>query len=76
MNHEEYKRLKVLNASGKIDEDKAKYGFITPEFQDQALRFYAPYKAKGAGAVLITSSEFPQITVTTMSQALINRRYS
>lgn len=72
MNHEEYKRLKVLNASGKIDEDKAKYGFITPEFQDQALRFYAAYKAKGAA--VITSSEFPQITVTTMSQALINRQ--
>lgn len=71
-NHEEYKRLKALNASGQKNDDQAQYNFIEPEFQDQALRFYEAYKAKGAA--VITSTEFPQLTVNTVSQALLNRQ--
>lgn len=71
-NYEEYKRLKALNASGQKNSDQAQYNYIMPEFQDQALRYYESYKAHGAA--VITSSEFPQITVTQVSQALINKQ--
>lgn len=71
-NYEEYKKLKALNASGQKNTDQAAYNYIMPEFQDQALRYYESYKAKGAA--VITSSEFPQITVTQVSQALLNRQ--
>src|SRR5689334_1881776 len=71
-NFGEYNKLKALNASGQKNIDQATYNYITPEFQDQALRFYDEYKAKGAA--VITSTEFPQITVTTVSQALLNRQ--
>ena len=67
-----YKKLKAQNASGQKNLDQATYEYITPEFQDQALRYYDEYKAKGAA--VITSSEFPQITVTQVSQALLNRQ--
>ena len=74
LNYGEYKRLKANNASGQrhANDDQAQYNFFTPEFQDQALRFYDEYKARGAA--VITSTEFPQITVTTVSQALLNRQ--
>jgi hypothetical protein len=71
-NYERYKELKVLNASGQKNADQANYNFIAPEFQDQALRFYDAYKARGAA--VITSSEFPQISINTVSQSLINRQ--
>jgi hypothetical protein len=71
-NYDEYKRLKALNASGQKSTDSAAYNYIMPEFQDQALRYYESYKAKGAA--VITSTEFPQITVTQVSQALLNRQ--
>src|SRR4249919_3397123 len=71
-NYESYKKLKALNASGQKNTDQATYDYIMPEFQDQALRYYESYKAKGAA--VITSSEFPQITVTQVSQALLNRQ--
>jgi len=71
-NYEAYKQLKVQNASGQKNLDQATYDYITPEFQDQALRYYEAYKARGAA--VITSSEFPQITVTQVSQALLNRQ--
>lgn len=67
-----YKKLKAQNASGQKNLDQATYDYIMPEFQDQALRYYTEYKAKGAA--VITSSEFPQITVTQVSQALLNRQ--
>lgn len=74
LNYGEYRRLKANNASGQrhANDDQAQYNFFTSEFQDQALRFYDEYKAKGAA--VITSTEFPQITVTTVSQALLNRQ--
>lgn len=71
-NYNEYKKLKALNASGQKSNDSANYNYIMPEFQDQALRYYDAYKAKGAA--VITSTEFPQITVTQVSQALLNRQ--
>lgn len=71
-NYNEYKKLKALNASGQKSNDSADYNYIMPEFQDQALRYYDAYKAKGAA--VITSTEFPQITVTQVSQALLNRQ--
>ena len=71
-NYENYKKLKAQNASGQKNTDQAQYDYIMPEFQDQALRYYDAYKAKGAA--VITSSEFPQITVTQVSQALLNRQ--
>lgn len=70
--YEAYKQLKVLNASGQKNDDQARFNYIMPEFQDQALRYYESYKARGAA--VITSSEFPQITVTQISQALINKQ--
>src|SRR5690242_314353 len=74
LNYGEYKRLKANNASGQrhANDDQAQYNFFTPEFQDQALRFYDEHKARGAA--VITSTEFPQITVTQVSQALLNRQ--
>jgi hypothetical protein len=71
-NYNEYQRLKALNASGQKSTDQAAYNYIMPEFQDQALRYYDSYKARGAA--VITSTEFPQITVTQVSQALLNRQ--
>lgn len=71
-NYEEYKKLKALNASGQKNLDQATYNYIAPEFQDEALRFYDAYKAQGAA--VITSTEFPQLTVNTVSQALLNRQ--
>lgn len=71
-NYNEYQRLKSLNASGQKSTDQAQYNYIMPEFQDQALRYYDSYKARGAA--VITSTEFPQITVTQVSQALLNRQ--
>lgn len=71
-NYNEYKKLKAQNASGQKSLDQATYNYIEPEFQDQALRYYDAYKAKGAA--VITSTEFPQLTVTTVSQALLNRQ--
>lgn len=71
-NYNEYQKLKAQNASGQKNTDQTQYNFITPEFQDQALRYYDAYKAKGAA--VITSTEFPQITVTQVSQALLNRQ--
>lgn len=71
-NYESYKKLKAQNASGQKNADQAQYDYIMPEFQDQALAYYSEYKAKGAA--VITSSEFPQITVTQVSQALLNRQ--
>ena len=71
-NYDSYKKLKAQNASGQKNTDQATYDYIMPEFQDQALRYFDEYKAKGAA--VITSSEFPQITVTQVSQALLNRQ--
>ena len=71
-NYEVYKQLKAKNAAGQINNDQAQYNYYMPEFQDQALRFYEEYKAKGAA--VITSTEFPQVSVTTVSQALLNRQ--
>src|SRR5215831_5640529 len=71
-NYENYKKLKAQNASGQKNADQATYDYIMPEFQDQALRYYEKFKAKGAA--VITSTEFPQITVTQVSQALLNRQ--
>src|SRR5690242_8384555 len=71
-NYETYKKLKAQNASGQKNVDQATYDYIMPEFQDQALRYYDQYKARGAA--VITSTEFPQITVTQVSQALLNRQ--
>lgn len=71
-NYDEYRKLKAQNASGQKSADQANYNYIMPEFQDQALRYYDAYKAKGAA--VITSTEFPQITVTQVSQALLNRQ--
>ena len=71
-NVKKYNELKALSASGKLNNDQATYGHYYPEFQDQALRFHEAYKAKGAA--VITSTEFPQLTVQTVSQALLNRQ--
>ena len=71
-NYKEYQNLKALNASGQKNVDQATYNYIAPEFQDQYLRYHDEYKAKGAA--VITSTEFPQVTVTTVSQALLNRQ--
>lgn len=71
-NYGEYNRLKALNAAGQKSVDSATFDYIQPEFQDQALRYYEAYKAKGAA--VITSTEFPQVTVTQVSQALLNRQ--
>lgn len=71
-NYESYKKLKAQNASGQKNADQAAYDYIMPEFQDQALQYYNEYKAKGAA--VITSTAFPQITVTQVSQALLNRQ--
>jgi hypothetical protein len=72
LNSARYAELKQLSAAGKISEDKSQYGFVYPEFQDEMLRFAEKFKTHGAAA--ITSTEFPQITVTTFSQALINKQ--
>jgi hypothetical protein len=60
-----YQELVAKNASGKAhaNDDQATYGFYAPEWQDEALR------AHSAG--VITSTEFPAITVTSIQSELL-----
>jgi hypothetical protein len=65
LNTSRYQELVTKNASGQrhANDDQAEYGFYTDEWQDEALR------AHSAG--VITSTEFPAITVTTVSNELL-----
>src|SRR5918996_260469 len=65
INANRYQELVAKNASGKAhaNDDQAEYGFYAPEWQDEALR------AHSAG--VITSTEFPAITVTSIQNELL-----
>lgn len=65
INANRYEELLERSAAGKqhANDDQVEYGFYTPEWQDEALR------AHSAG--VITSTEFPAITVTTVSNELL-----
>lgn len=71
-NMREYYRLKELAAKGHKSEDQAANNYYRPEFQDEALRFHEAFAMKGAA--ILTSTEFPAITVTTVNQSLLNRQ--
>ncbi|HYK46564.1 MAG TPA: hypothetical protein VEV83_15415 [Parafilimonas sp.] len=68
--YKRYRELEVALHNGSVNEDQAKYNFINPEFQDEALRYNEKVEQYGAG--VITSTEFPAYTVTSVSQELIN----
>lgn len=69
MNAKRYTELHALNASGNIDQDKAQYGFVAPEWQDEANQAYDALHARSAG--VITSTEFPAITVASIQTELV-----
>src|SRR5215831_4935539 len=72
VNMKEYYRLKELEKSGQKSHDQAVNNYYNPEFQDEALRFHEAYAQKGAA--ILTSTEFPAITVSTVNQTLLNRQ--
>jgi hypothetical protein len=63
--------LEAKSAAGKqhANEDQVRYGPYRPEWQDEAARCDSFIEAHGAG--VITSTEFPAITVTTVSNELL-----
>ncbi len=70
-NFNRYMELQTKNASGQrhANDDQAQYGYYRPEWQDEANRCNEFMETHGAG--IITSTEFPAITVTTVSQELL-----
>lgn len=70
-NFNRYMELQAKNASGQrhANDDQARYGYYKPEWQDEALRCDEFIDAHGAG--VITSTAFPAITVTTVSNELL-----
>ena len=66
-----YNELIEKSASGKAhaNDDQVRFGFYTDEWQDEANRAYDSIKTKSAG--IITSTEFPAITVTTVQTELL-----
>ena len=66
-----YTELQTRQAAGKqhANEDQVMFDFYTNEWQDEANRAFTAYKTKQAG--IITSTEFPAITVTTVQNALL-----
>src|SRR5262245_3111622 len=65
INTKRYMELLARSAAGEshANKDQVEYGFYTNEWQDEALR------AHSAG--IVTSSEFPAITVTTVQNELL-----
>lgn len=65
INTKRYNELLARSAAGQqhANDDQVEYGFYTNEWQDEALR------AHSAG--IITSTEFPAITVTTVQNELL-----
>jgi hypothetical protein len=66
INTKRFQELSAKSAAGETrhaNDDQVEYGFYTDEFVDEALR------AHSAGVV--TSTEFPAITVTTVSNELL-----
>ena len=63
--------LEAKSAAGQrhANEDQVRYGPFRPEWQDEAARCDSFIEAHGAG--VITSTEFPAITVTTVSTELL-----
>lgn len=71
-NAEAYRKNKERYLAGSINQDQYVYNHFSDEYLPTAQEFYEnKIRAKSAG--VITSTDFPSITVTTATQELLNR---
>jgi len=71
INTKRYMDLIARSAAGQshANDDQVQFGFYTDEWQDEANRAYDSLKTHSAG--IITSTEFPAITVTAVQTELL-----